>query len=136
MFFGAPSTVAFASDGGFVFDINSTTGSLAADQLIASAVSINAASTFAFQDLGDGTGVSNGQSFVVIDSASTISGVFANLADGSTFSSNGVDYLVDYSGGLDGNDLTLTATVVPEPAALGTLGFVAAALMSRRRRRA
>jgi autotransporter-associated beta strand protein len=129
------SNVTFAADGGFLFEINSTNGSLAADQLIASGVSINAASTFTFQDLGDGTGVTNGQSFVVIDSNSLISGTFANLADGSTYTSNGVDYLVDYTGGLDGNDLTLTVTVVPEPSSLMALSAAAIFLGARRRRR-
>ena len=39
--------------------------------------------------------------------ATPIAGTFSNLADGSTFTSNGNTYQVDYEGG-DGNDLTLT----------------------------
>jgi hypothetical protein len=39
--------------------------------------------------------------------ATPISGTFANLADGSTFTAGRNKYQVSYSGG-DGNDLTLT----------------------------
>ncbi len=40
-------------------------------------------------------------------SANLIAGAFVNLSDGSTFSSNGNTFKVNYKGG-DGNDLTLT----------------------------
>jgi hypothetical protein len=53
-----------------------------------------------------------GKSRTVISNtaATPISGTFANLPDGSTFTVGNNDFQVDYEGG-DGNDLTLT--VVP-----------------------
>jgi len=64
---------------------------------------------FVFADLGNGS-VTSGEVFIVINntSASPINGTFANLGDGSTFtSSGGTTFLVSYEGGT-GNDLTLT----------------------------
>ncbi len=74
-------------------------------------MTINTSSQFAFADLNTGT-LTAGTVFTVINntSASPISGTFSNLADGSTFTSNGNNFKVNYTGGT-GNDLTLT--VVP-----------------------
>jgi len=67
--------------------------------------------TFTFVDTGIGT-LTGGTVFTVIDntSASPIAGTFSNLPDGSTFTSNGNNFKVSYTGGT-GNDLTLK--VVP-----------------------
>jgi hypothetical protein len=53
-----------------------------------------------------------GTSFVLIGNtaATSISGTFANLADGAILTVNGNNFQASYAGG-DGNDLTLT--VVP-----------------------
>ena len=77
-------------------------------QVTAAGVTIDGAQ-FVFADLGNGS-VTSGEVFIVINntSASPINGTFANLGDGSTFtSSGGTTFLVSYEGGT-GNDLTLT----------------------------
>jgi hypothetical protein len=55
-----------------------------------------------------------GQTYTIIDNAgttSTVTGTFAGLAEGATFSSQGVTYSISYKGG-DGNDVVLTVTAV------------------------
>ncbi|MGI9114817.1 MAG: beta strand repeat-containing protein [Chthoniobacterales bacterium] len=105
--------LALNSDATYKFELNSTTA--IADKLIANGVTISGAH-FSFTDLGSGA-LAPGTTFVIIDNNSTsaINGVFANLADGGTFSSNGNTYLASYEGST-GDDLTLTV-VVPEPGA-------------------
>jgi len=85
--------------------------SATADEVIASGMTINSVAQFSFRDLGSGM-LAPGTVLVVIDNtaATPIAGTFSNLADGSTFTSNGNTYQVDYQSG-DGNDLRLT--VVP-----------------------
>jgi len=82
-----------------------------AGKVSAVGVNINSGATFTFVDRGTGT-LAIGTVFTVINntSATPIAGVFSNLPDGSTFTSNGNSFKVNYEGG-DGNDLTLT--VVP-----------------------
>jgi hypothetical protein len=94
-------------------------------------VSLDSSALFSFTDLGNGTGVTNGQSFVIIDntSANPITGTFSNLANGASFVSNGVTYTANYAGGTGNNDLTLTAaSAVPEPSTwammLGGVGML------------
>lgn len=132
--FTVGGSLSMLSDATFVFELNSTNGS--ADKIVANGVTLDASSVFSFNDLGLGTGVTDGQVFTVIDntSGSAIGGQFSNLANGSSFTSQGVTYTASYSGGT-GNDLVLTASLVPEP---GTcvlmLGGMASILYGRRRR--
>jgi autotransporter-associated beta strand protein len=102
-------TLTFNSDGIYRVKVNSS--SATSDEVSAYGVTINSGAQFAVADLGTGT-LPTGTVFTVIDntSANPIAGTFSNLADGSTFTSNGNTYQVSYEGG-DGNDLTLT--VVP-----------------------
>jgi len=99
----------FNSDATYECDLNSSTA--IADKVAAHRVTINAGAQFSFADVGAGT-LPIGTIFTVIenDTPGKIVGTFANLADGSTFTSNGNSYQANYEGG-DGNDLTLT--VVP-----------------------
>jgi len=71
-------------------------------------VTINGGAQFAFGDLGSAA-LPAGTVFRVINNtaATPIAGTFSNLADGSTFTSNGNTFQASYAGG-DGNDLTLT----------------------------
>ncbi len=82
-----------------------------ASKVTALGVTINSNVPFTFLDSGTGT-LTAGTVFTVINntSSSPISGTFSNLADGSTFTSNGNNFQASYEGGT-GNDLTLT--VVP-----------------------
>ncbi len=82
-----------------------------ASKVSALGVTINSSVTFTFVDTGSGT-LATGTVFTVINntSANPIFGTFSNLPDGSTFTSNGTNFKVRYTGGT-GNDLTLK--VVP-----------------------
>jgi hypothetical protein len=79
--------------------------------VVAKGVTINSGALFSFIGIGSGT-ITQGTVFTAIDNiaATPVSGTFANLPDGSTFTVGTNSYQVSYSGG-DGNDLTLT--VVP-----------------------
>ncbi len=81
------------------------------DQVVANGVTIENGAQFDFQSIGNGK-LQAGKTAIVISntSANPISGVFANLADGSTLTAGRNSFQVSYAGG-DGNDLTLT--VVP-----------------------
>ena len=85
--------------------------SVKASQVSALGVIIGSNATFTFVDVGTGT-LPAGTVFTVVNntSASPISGAFSNLPNGSTFTSNGNNFKVNYTGGT-GNDLTLK--VVP-----------------------
>ena len=101
-------TLTFNADSTYECALDRT--SLKATQVVAKGVTINSAQ-FTFADLGAGT-LTTGTVLTVINntSASAIVGTFSNLANGSTFNSNGNNFQVSYTGGT-GNDLTLT--VVP-----------------------
>jgi hypothetical protein len=113
------SALTLNSDATYQFQLDSSTA--AADKIVANGVTISGAS-FSFSDLGHGQ-FSIGAVLIIIDntSASPITGFFSNLANGSTFSSNGSTFLVSYEGGT-GNDLSLTA-VVPEPSTYSLVGL-------------
>ena len=130
--FTTTSSLSLLSDATFDFELDSINGK--ADKLIANGVTIDPAALFAFADLGDGSGVTDGQSFLVIDNTSTEALLpFANLAEGGTVVSNGVTYTATYMGGVGSNDLVFTAAV-PEPAVIGLIGIASAAMLGRRRK--
>jgi autotransporter-associated beta strand protein len=103
------SSLTFKSDATYKFSLNSDTAT--SDSVIATGVTIHSGAQFSFIDVGNGT-LPLGTVFTVINNAAAtpIVGTFSDLADGSTFRSNGNTYRVNYQGG-DGNDLTLR--VVP-----------------------
>ena len=103
------SAVTFKSDGTCTCRLN--TKKSKADQVVANGVTIKDGAQFAFKVTGDKQ-LRTGKSATVISNtaATPISGTFANLPDGSTFTVGPNTFQVSYSGG-DGNDLTLT--VVP-----------------------
>ena len=82
-----------------------------ASKVSAFGVTINSNVPFTFVDHGTTT-LTAGTVFTVITNTSAIPifGRFSNLADGSTFISNGTHFRANYKGG-SGNDVTLT--VVP-----------------------
>ena len=82
-----------------------------ADQVVANGVTINGGAQFNFTAVANKR-LTAGTVFTAISNtaATSISGTFANLPDGSTFTAGRNSFQVSYSGG-DGNDLTLT--VVP-----------------------
>jgi len=100
------NTLTFNSLSTYKCVLNRTSGN--ASRINAVGVTINSGANFTFVESGMGT-LAPGTVLMVLSniSASPIAGTFANLADGSTFSSNGNTYRVNYKGG-DGNDLTLT----------------------------
>jgi len=99
-------SLTFNADGAYGCQLDTTKSK--ADKRVARGVTINSGAQFVF--LGKGTTtLPIGTVFTVIDNKSRqpITGTFANLADGSTFTANGNNFDVSYEGG-NGNDLTLT----------------------------
>jgi autotransporter-associated beta strand protein len=103
------SVLTFKADGTYTGRLN--TKKTKADQLIANGVTIESGAQFAFKVTGDQQLRSGKSATVISNTAATpISGTFANLPDGSTFTIGPNTFQVSYEGG-DGNDLILT--VVP-----------------------
>jgi autotransporter-associated beta strand protein len=107
-------TLTFKADGTYTYKLN-TNGR--ADLVRAKGITIESGAQFAFQAHGNHA-LPGGTIFTAISntSANPISGTFANLPDGSTFTAGRNNFQVSYEGG-DGNDLTLTVVpqaVVPE----------------------
>jgi autotransporter-associated beta strand protein len=96
------------SDSTYAYKLN--TNKAKADQVVANGVTIQSGAQFSFNAVANKR-LQRGQIFTAISntSASPISGTFANLPDGSTFTAGRNKFEVSYSGG-DGNDLTLTVT--------------------------
>jgi len=96
----------FKADSTYTCKLN--TNNARADQVIARGVTIEAGAQFSLQPVTNKK-LTNGSVFTVINntSASPITGTFANLPDGSTFTSGRNQYKVSYAGGT-GKDLTLT----------------------------
>ena len=69
----------------------------------------------------------------VTDPTMSVVGQFTGKPDGSTFFEDGYLWEIDYDSGPDNNNVTLT--VVPEPAAVGMVGFALIGLVARRRQR-
>lgn len=103
------SLLTFKADGTYTYELN--TKRATADQVIANGVTIESGADFSFVAVANKR-LTAGTVFTAISntSATPITGTFANLPDGSTFTVGRNNYQVSYSGG-EGNDLTLT--VVP-----------------------
>jgi autotransporter-associated beta strand protein len=103
------STLTFRSFADYNVTLDSTTTTV--DEVTANGVTIESGATAFIRDIGTNM-IPVGTVSIIINNTSTspIAGAFPNLADNSSFSLNGNNFLVSYSGG-DGNDLTLT--VVP-----------------------
>src|SRR5205823_4870158 len=103
--------VTFQSDSTYKCVLNRSSGT--ASKLTAFGVNIGSGAKFALLDTGSGT-LPTGKVFTVINNISTLpfggAGAFSNHANGSTFTSNGTNFKVNYKGGTN-NDMTLT--VVP-----------------------
>jgi autotransporter-associated beta strand protein len=102
-------TLTFKSDSTYTYKLNTNNGR--ADLVRAKEIRIESGAQFAFQPRGNHP-LTLGTVFTVLNNAAAtpISGTFANLPDGSTFTVGRNNYQASYEGG-DGNDLTLT--VVP-----------------------
>jgi autotransporter-associated beta strand protein len=99
----------FKSDSTYTYKLN--TNKAKADQVVANGVTIQSGAQFSFNAVANKR-LQIGQVFTAISNTSpaSISGTFANLADGSVLTAGRNKFEVSYAGG-DGNDLTLT--VVP-----------------------
>jgi autotransporter-associated beta strand protein len=100
------SAITFNLFGIYNADIDSVR--TAADQVVATGVTIGSGATINLSDLGNAV-LTSGTVFTIINNkaAVPISGRFSNLADGSTMTVGSNTYRVSYEGGT-GNDLTLT----------------------------
>jgi len=103
------SALTFKADG--IYSYKLITKRARADEVIANGVTIESGAQFNFTPVANKP-LTAGTVFTAITntSANPITGTFANVPDGSTFTVGRNNYQVSYSGG-DGNDLTLT--VVP-----------------------
>jgi autotransporter-associated beta strand protein len=103
------SALTFKSDGTYTVNLN--TRKPRTDMVIANGVTIQAGAQFNLMTIGEEK-LHLGRVLKVVSNtaATAISGTFANLPDGSTFTIGPNTFQVSYSGG-DGNDLTLA--VVP-----------------------
>jgi autotransporter-associated beta strand protein len=103
------NTLTFKADGTYAYRLN--INNVRADQVIANGVTIGSGAQFSLQSIGNRRlAISTVFTAISNTSVNAITGTFANLPDGSTFTAGGNNFQVSYSGG-DGNDLTLT--VVP-----------------------
>lgn len=128
--------LSLASDAVFKFEFDSSVLGGSADKMVANGISIAPGSSFQSLELAvTSVALALNTSFTALDntSFSPIDGVFANLAQGATFTLGANTFMANYSGG-DGNDLVFT-TVVPEPGSLVTLLGCASLLGIRRFRR-
>jgi autotransporter-associated beta strand protein len=103
------SALTLKADSTYTYKLN--TSRAKADKVIANGVTIDSGAQFNFVAAGNNT-LSPGKVFVAMSNTAVtpISGTFANLPDGSTFTVGPNTFQVSYEGG-DGNDLTLT--VIP-----------------------
>ncbi|MBA3833571.1 MAG: autotransporter-associated beta strand repeat-containing protein [Chthoniobacterales bacterium] len=103
------SALTFKADATYVCTLNSKKAK--ADQVVANGITIESGAQFSLNTVANKK-LTPGQIFSAISntSAGPISGTFANLPDGSTFTAGRNSFQVSYKSG-DGNDLTLT--VVP-----------------------
>ena len=101
--------LAFRSLAAYKVTLNRTTA--AADDVIADGVTIGSGAIAIIRDIGTDI-IPVGTVFIIISNTSSgpTAGTFGNLGNNSSFTLNGNNFQVSYSGG-DGNDLTLT--VVP-----------------------
>jgi len=77
-----------------------------------------------------------GQPYRIVTGASSITGIFANLAENVTYNQGqGVIYKLNYNSGGTG-EIDLTFSAVPEPGSVGLVATLGAMLLGRRRRRA
>ncbi|PYV73628.1 MAG: hypothetical protein DMG96_22520 [Acidobacteria bacterium] len=104
------SALTLKADSTYTYKVN--TNKAKADKVIANGVTIDSGAQFNFVAVANMT-LNLGKAFVAISNtaATPIIGTFANLPDGSTFTVGPNTFQVNYEGGGDGNDLTLT--VVP-----------------------
>lgn len=101
------SALTFNADATYSCEVNSTQSK--SDRVVANkGVTIQNGALFSFLARGHGT-LPVGTVFTVIqkNGHSPITGTFANLPGGTTFTAGGNSYQASYEGG-DGNDLTLT----------------------------
>jgi len=124
------------SDAKFAFELNGIAGT--ADKVAANGITINSNAVFEFSLLGNLSGVNIDDQFTILDNTGVgnISGTFSNLTAGGTFDAGGgLTFGVSGGSGVYGNDLILTVTAVPEPAASALVLVGLLALASRRHRR-
>lgn len=135
--FTTTGSMSLLSDATYAFELNGTTGSVAADKVVATGLTINSSALFSFTLLGDKSGLSVSQPFTIMHNTSgNISGAFSNLAAGGTFDAGGgLTFNVSGGGGVYGSDLVLTVATVPEPATWALLAFSLTTVVVLRRRR-
>ena len=129
------NTVALTAGSTLAVELNGLTAGSLYDQLAVTGGSNGVTLGGATLAVAVGYSPTVGDAFTIVDkvSAGAVAGTFAGLAEGGTFSSGPATFAITYAGGT-GNDVVLTVTAVPEPAAVGLGGLAAVGLLARRRR--
>jgi len=113
----------------FSFKLNS--GILDSDRFAVTGTAVLGSATLSLFDLGSAT-LTNGETFTLLTASTSVTGTFFNLANGSSIQAGNTNYTINYLA----NSVTLTASVVPEPAtyaALAGLGILGFAVYRRRK---
>ena len=100
--------------GTFEVEVGGTTACSGYDQqIVTGAVDIGSTTALTVTRYGGFT-PAVGNSFTIIsnDSNDAVTGTFSGMAEGATFTQDGVTYRINYAAG-DGNDVVLTVTAVP-----------------------
>jgi autotransporter-associated beta strand protein len=109
-------TLNFASTGTLAINVMGPTAGTNYSQVVSDGpVNLNSATLSLNIASGFTPAVNTPIDILVNDSGAAISGTFANLAEGATFSSNGEYFTISYLGGTSGHDIVLTATAPPVP---------------------
>lgn len=107
---GSHSYDGLTLDGVYQVEIGGTTPCTGYDQLkVGGTVSLSSSTSSFTATLYNGFVPKVGQSYTIIDNDGTdaVAGTFAGIAEGGTYTNQGVTYTVTYKGG-DGNDVVLT----------------------------
>jgi len=130
------NAVTLAAGSTFAVELNGLVAGTEYDQLAVTGGSNGVTLDNAQLAVGLGYSPSVGDSFRIIDKQSTgaVTGTFLGLPEGGSVAVGGNVLSISYLGGT-GNDVTLTVTAVPEPAAAGLLAIAATGLLAPRRRR-
>lgn len=132
--FTTTNTVTMNSDAVLSIQFDSTLGTF--DRVVTAGLTLNASSGLSLSDLGSGL-LADGSIYTIVNNtgATSVTGTFAGLAEGSTITAGSNTFVISYLGGT-GNDVTLTVSAIPEPSTYALLGGVLSlGLVAVRRRK-
>jgi autotransporter-associated beta strand protein len=129
-------TMALNSDAEYVLNLDTSTASGTASEILANALSLNSGAQFSFNEISATPGVLTiGDVFTVIHTANAngLTGTFGNLTNGEVVQYGANDYQAAYTA----TNLTLTVVSIPEPVTWGMVfgGFGMLICLQKMRKR-